>query len=130
VKEEVDRTAINSMRIVALHLPRCGLNEGHEVGVGHHGAIPWSLNCHRTGVIQGAPRRQLASITCQESHAHGLVSTTRKRAWPDNIRSKPLEASDIEYVSITGRTPLRAAKRSVSSESCDVPDGCPAIDRL
>ena len=36
MKDEVDRTAIKSMRIVGLRLPRRGLNEGHEVGVGHH----------------------------------------------------------------------------------------------
>ncbi len=63
-------------------------------------------------------------------HTHWLVSTTLNRACPDSIRSNPLEASDIGTVSIRGRTPLRAENRSVSSESCDVPDGCPAIDRL
>src|SRR5439155_22665735 len=57
------------------------------------------------------------------------VSTTRNRASPLIIRSYASAARSSGKTSVMGRTPASALKASVSSESMDVPDGHPTIDR-
>jgi MFS family permease len=54
-----------------------------------------------------------------------VVSTIRNRACPDSILSSAAPASSSGTSSIHARTPLSAAKRSVSSVSRAVPDACP-----
>lgn len=60
--------------------------------------------------------------------SHG-TRTTRKRASPFIIRAYPFAASVSGTISIIGRTPSRALKRMVSSESAARPDGQPATER-
>jgi hypothetical protein len=94
--------------------------EGAGLGGGPVGRLPaFGLGAFLRG-LPGRPRRRF----------YVVVRTTRKRASPDNIRSNPSIALDIGNVSISGRTPVSAANRNVSSESCEVPEGWPATDRL
>src|SRR5207249_10215391 len=55
--------------------------------------------------------------------------TTRKRASPLIIRAYASGARDRGNTSFIDLTPVRTLKASVSSESIDVPDGHPAIER-
>src|SRR5207302_2785520 len=59
-----------------------------------------------------------------------VVSTTRKRASPESILSYASDACSSGNTSIIGRTPVRLAKRSVSSESMPPTEACPRTNRL
>jgi hypothetical protein len=56
-----------------------------------------------------------------------VVSTIRKRALPESILLYACAACSSGNVSIIGRTLLSTLKRSVSSESWEVPEACPVI---
>src|SRR4051812_16183591 len=58
-----------------------------------------------------------------------MASTTRKRALPLIMRSYASVTRSSGKTSFIGRTPVRALKASVSSESIDVPEYQPLIER-
>jgi hypothetical protein len=73
----------------------------------------------------GVPR---GAAVAPGGQRHAIVSTTRKRAAPLVMRATASFARASGKVSTIGRTPVAAAKRSVSSESLACPLGQPWTD--